>query len=128
MLPRVGAALAQFISPIDSSTSKTKTPRREREANPRFERSKPEKEKPAKARVLKAVPKPSEQAPTDAAAPSPPGTPSVAAAFLELFNFLQTRKNTFLMFIGRQAYREAAREQKKAGRFRKGTMLDRKAG
>lgn len=131
MLPRVGAALAQFVSPLDSAASKPRTARD-------FERAKPRKEPPPEQdkrqestppRVLKAVPKPAGEPSAEklVTQPTAPGA-SVAAAFLELYGFIQATRSTFLKALGRQAYREGVREQKKAGRFRKGTMLDRRAG
>jgi hypothetical protein len=127
LLARVGAAIAQFVSPIDSSSAKQRVDRFER-AKPKKEESAPKDDgKSARPRVLKAVPK-EQPSPAAVEAPRPATGASVATAFLELFNFLQVRKQKFLLMWGKQAYKDSAREHKKAGRFRKGTMLDRRAG
>src|SRR5262245_60040761 len=95
VLPRVTAALSQFIAPIAGTRAQTAVADREKEHEPR--------QQPEPEPHLKLVPPVPEEAqapePPELAPPSqdprviaPPGTPSVATAFLELFNKIQLKR------------------------------------
>lgn len=130
MLPRVTAALTQFIKPIAGARAQTGVRDREKDHEPPPQpesKAKDEKREPH----LKLVPPPEEQ--VDLAPPSQdprvvaaPGSPSVATAFLELFNRIQLKRVSLVRWLGKQAYDRAIRRQKREGTFRKGTMIDRR--
>lgn len=141
MLPRVGAALANFIKPITSSQDSqngTKSVRKRPEEFQRFRQGEKDRqqehpgEPPRSKPGLKLVPR--EQAegtvpPGTMFTPisAQPGVPSVASAFLQIFSFLSRKRSYLLRWIGKQAYSSSILRQKKTGKFKKGAILDRQA-
>jgi hypothetical protein len=142
VLPRVSAALAQFISPISTSATSSASQQKSSEKQgkiPAFERfhrkgreggsSSPEnpdtpQEGPgAKVIALPLAPKSNATANTDPK-PLPSG---ISQALLQLMNSLQEQRFSFLRWFAVGVYQMSARQQKKNGRVRKGTIIDRKA-
>jgi hypothetical protein len=132
VLPRIGAALSNSVSPVSSSSDQQavqRRPAREKPAEREQKREDPGEFKRADPPHLKVVPPADE--PTDRGdrppAMAPPGAaPSVAAAFLQLVTAIQRGKGSVLKWLGTQTYRANVGRQKKAGKARKGTMLDQK--
>ncbi len=133
MLPRVGAALSSFITPIVSS--KTDSQGSQKRGQPQH-RSQSEGKKPEKpqltvvqdalAETAKEVAAAQRPALHAAAPPVTQAQASVTSSFLQLLNFIQGRHEAIRRWVGGRAY-HAASGQKKNARFRKGTMLDQKA-
>ena len=128
MISRVGAALAQFIAPVASSQAQeqihTEDNNQGRPSGQKRERKQaPAQAKtPASATPLKPV--------AVTAAPTPPATPSAgigtsgAQSFLQLLDVFQHGRGMFMRFFGTRSYQQSVKGQKKAGKFKKGTMLD----
>ncbi|MGE0614378.1 MAG: hypothetical protein AB7P04_01955 [Bacteriovoracia bacterium] len=126
MLNKVSSALAKFIAPVASSkiSSDTGSPHQNGGS---FKRYQPEKEKSdPQLRLVK---------PNDGEAPSGQHLPavaiknlSVAHAFIQLFNKLKEQRGKISRWVGAHTYQTAAKRQKRAGKVRKGTMLDEKIG
>lgn len=148
MLPRVSAALAQFIAPIATSGKQTLSSQRgfERFAAPLAEKRDRDKnrdktqgdssgaeQRPPDGKVLPFVRK--DATPATAVETSPTGPPTlsgpmptgISQALMQLMNLLSDQRATVLRWLGAGAYQNAARHQKKNGRARKGTILDERA-
>ena len=132
MLPRVSAALSQFISPILNATQKPGADQRKEQKFARFQATEnvdPDQRKqdppverlaaphlklvsnlPEKIEVPEAIRKAS----------------SVSNTFLNIFNLLKLGRSP-VVWLGHRAYQTAELLRKSGSRFRKGTMLDRKA-
>ncbi len=125
MLPRVSAALTQFIAPIASSQGQTQVRPRKEDSFRRFSpqpEKKPEKreEEPAQAEI------PSNVVPLRADQLIEPGTGplSVAHSFIQLLAKFQKQRSTLLRWLGARTYQTVGQTQRKTARFRKGAMLD----
>jgi hypothetical protein len=136
VLPRVSAALAQFIAPIAASAKQGVGSQKG------FERFTPphQGKKQGNAGTNQEQGQPSHQAkvipfPTTekamVASPQPAASASVPAgisqALLQLMNLFQEQGSAIRRWLGTNAYQLAARQQKKTGRIRKGAVLDQKA-
>lgn len=137
MLPRVSAALAQFISPIAVSGKQSVSSHKgfEHFAQPQTgkkreqAREEPKQEQQLSQAKAKIIPFPVKDA-VQATSPPPSATsiPSgITQALLQLMNLFHEQGSTVRRWIGTGAYQLAARQQKKSGRIRKGTILDEKA-
>lgn len=135
MLPRVGAALSRFISPVASqrATSDGVKPRSGSDFQ-RFDseqQPKPESPKPELKLVAgggEAQPIPSEQLPAELKTPlSLSGTPSVASSFLQIIELFRKTNRDVARWLGGRAYQIASRRQRKGARARKGTLIDHQA-
>lgn len=174
MLPRVGAALTQLISPISTSQGSHAQNSSEKGLSPAIHRKNAKKEgdqKPSqqeeekkqnldqespdqllqsRLKVVLEAPDDADAEPTEepqptltlvssaegipssqrtatAIAPSvpkSPDVPSVALAFVQLLNLFQERKGTLLKWLGTKTYESLAKNQNRAGKIRKGAMLD----
>ena len=130
VIPRVSAALAQFIAPIATSGKQGLTAQQgfkrfggdhsKQPSDPPKQQPPPPTEEPAK--ILAFAPRPKD--PETAGAGIPNG---ISQALLQLMNLLQGQRATLLRWLGTGIYQTAARQQKKNGRIRKGTVLDEKA-
>jgi len=139
VLPRVGAALKNFIAPITASSRqdqiKTKDERPFQRHKQQQKKEEQKKEKP-KLQVVKPIAPATKIQPTTEDE-APPGlktvntdktesNASVAEAFLALLELLQESKSSLVSWLGNQYYSVAAKKQKKAGKLKKGTMFDEK--
>jgi hypothetical protein len=135
VIPRVSAALAQFIAPIatsgkqsvptqqgfqrfggDAKQSKQQTPT----PPPPSPQSEPE--------IARVIPFPQQPSTSAGAAPGKGAIPvGISQTLLQLMNLLHGQRTTLLRWLGQGMYQAAARQQKKNGRIRKGTVLDEKA-
>ncbi len=139
MLPRVSAALAQFIAPISVSTKQVTSNKTagDHPAFQRFGKKKRKKDGEASAgeastdddqsqddhketALAKVIPLRSHSPPAD----QPAG---ITYALLQLMNLLQTQRATVMRWLASTSYQISARQQKKTGKCRKGTILDHKA-
>jgi hypothetical protein len=142
VIPRVSAALALFIAPIATSGKQNLPTKQD------FERFVPQKKKDSSGHDSEPSPGHSkeEKPPESALAPViplrpksaealtlPSGTPTgnipagISQALLQLVAMLQGQRAVLQRWFGAGAYQAAARQQKKNGRIRKGTVLDEKA-
>ncbi len=138
MLPRVSAALAQFIAPIASAGKQNQS----RQAFERFDPKKKKQQQPgngetasqqhpgppqdklqAQAKII-PFPKSGGAQPEANPAPVPAG---ISHALLQLMNLLHEQRATIMRWLGNGVYQSSARLQKKGGRIRKGTILDERA-
>jgi hypothetical protein len=120
VLPRVSAALTQFISPILGAAQK---PSAEKQKERNGQRDAQPEAKPSQAPKLVLVKNlPEKVEPSEAVRKAS----SVSNAFLQIFNLLNWGKKPVLWF-GYQAYRTAEMLRRSGSRFHKGTMIDKKA-
>jgi hypothetical protein len=140
VLPRVSAALAQFISPIAASGKQSVASQKgfDRFTPPQGKKREQSQQDPSQqnpgseqnAPQAKIIPFPSKES---AAKPNSqaPGTSTIPAgisqALLQLMNLFHEQGAAIRRWIGTGAYQLAARQQKKTGRIRKGTILDERA-
>jgi hypothetical protein len=122
LLPRVTAAITQFIKPIASAAKRTAIQDRpERDSqNQGFQRQ-------SKAKLTLVTSNPAAPLqPTLPTQSSPRAlTPlSVTQTFLQIVAFLKQGKGSILKWMGPRAYRATLQSQKKTGRFRKGAMIN----
>jgi hypothetical protein len=136
VLPRIGAALAEFIAPIATSSSKQATAQsHEKRAFQRWKRENPnqkeqgpsqqppeQQDKKQDTTLAKVIPL---HAPEQKSASGAP--PGITTALFQLMAVLKEQRATVMRWLGSSAYDSAARTQKKNGRCRKGTILDHKA-
>ncbi len=136
VLSRISAALSKFVSPIRTAASSSATGSKEREKNP-FERFDPKKRENKDdshqgknehaTATLKAVPSPQESSASE------PKTQSAeegkrGGTLLHLFGLIRQSGSPMAKQKAQLAYRDAQKRQKKNVRFRKGTIIDEKAG
>jgi hypothetical protein len=124
VLPRVSAALAQFISPIASSGKQSVSSQPGFE---RFHKDRPPSEghpqpQPQLAKII-----PFDRGEAAKAAPGANVPAGISQALLQLIQLFQEPGSTLKRWIGAGAYQRAIRQQKKTGRIRKGAILDEKA-
>ena len=146
MLPRVSLALLKFVSPVPTRPQGPNTG-----AAAPFERFSDGSEgsgqsdssghREGRSPQLRAVPGGrNETAPpggdserssallTLVSSQAPPGTvPSVATAFLDLFQLVRRQRGNLIRWTGVKQYREAVKAFGRTLRVRKGAMLDQKA-
>ena len=146
VLPRVSAALAQFIAPISTPTASKKEaspqtgsferfspPPKENQSfrNPNSSKHSPPQENGGERRENQQnLGKESPQAqviPLHSNSPTKELPPGISTALLQLMHVLKNQRTAILRWIGVDIYQSAPRLQKKSGRARKGTILDEKA-
>lgn len=133
MISRVGAALAQLIKPVASSTSQAgPRPSREferfrekpsggaRQGNPSGQD--PGRDPKQGAQEAQVIPFPRAEN-----APKAGPTTSVAHSFILLRAHFQQSRLRLFRWLGLRSYQQSLAEQRRLGKYRKGAMLDRKA-
>lgn len=142
MLPKITSALTQLIRPIAASSEQRGLSVDQRPDPSGFQRFKKKKEQSSQEKPkeksgekpqAQVIPFPSEgrtEAPPESqaqlknAAPSPPGTPSVTHAFINLLSSLQNTQGIIMKWVGSKAYQKSVGQSKKSAKFRTGAMLD----
>ena len=142
MLPRVSIALLKFVTPVPTRPQGQKSG-----GGGAFERFSAQSGQPDssgggqsgedRSSRLRAIPgggegrstSPSEPSPlTLVSSLAPPGSvPSVATAFLDLFQFVRRQRGDLIRWTGVKNYREAVKAFSRTLKVRKGAMLDQKA-
>src|SRR5262249_17503534 len=118
LLPRISAALAQFIAPVSASSPEA------RQGGSGFRRT---QVKPQPQSQPEQQPPQENVIPLPKRAPETPRAPqSVSQAFIEMLASLQARRAIFMKWLGARSYQSAGKERRKFRRFRKGAMLDTK--
>lgn len=143
MLPRVSAALVQFIAPIATSARQGLTQQgferfapqakgKKRDPSQQQQQPKQEQSQPGQQQA-KILPFPGKE---DAARAEGAGNAKssgssipagISNALLQILDMFKEQRMTIMRWIGTSSYQLAARQQKKNGRIRKGTILDEKA-
>ncbi len=127
MLPRVSAALSQFIKPISSSSQQQAvTEKKHGEEKSGFQPFQQESKK-SKLKLVDSQETQETKAPQpslSAVAPTPPRNLSVAHSFLQLLVSLQKKQTVLTYLRGVQVYFSSAKSNKKLKRLRKGTIVD----
>ena len=135
MLPRVSAALSQFIAPVASSTQKNVERQKPEASFKRFEDSNQGKkeestaqpqDQPKETLPPNVLPFPKASVPVESGK-GQPASKTVTVAFLQLVALLQNQRAVLVRLFGRQTYGAIQQKQKRFGRLKKGVMLDHKA-
>jgi hypothetical protein len=137
VLPRVGAALTQFLAPIvsgpDGHAAVNQHHRPQAPPPKRKQKRQNKGDQQREERHLNLVSEVSSN-PTQEALPTPtnssktgPNQSGATNAFLQLFDSLNEKRALLMRWLGSRAYQSTIMTQKKSGIFRKGTMLDQKA-
>ena len=126
MISRVGAALAQFIAPVASAQAQDHIRAQDDQRRPpgqKQERKQPPANIPKPELKVAVAPdaKPASGSPASATLPAGAGG---AQSFLQLLDVFQHGRGMFMRFFGTRSYNQSIKTQKKAGKFKKGTMLD----
>lgn len=132
IIPKVSAALTQFITPISTSRKKPFVSARQKSGG--FERQKGQDfEKHSSAQHQNSIAATEEQK-TEEVIAQPIASPiasqhqilSVAHSFLQLLGVFRKQQGTLLRWLGAKAYYTSISYQKSSSKFRKGAMLDEK--
>ena len=147
MLPKVGAALKEFVAPV-SATSQRRVEQHDRQKEQRQKQSHGQspgqsndksKDQP-KEQLAKVIPFPTQAGLTPKAqtalapqSPAPLATPakqpeqSVTQTVMQLLTLFSQQRLVLLRWFGKKTYEASARGNKKGATLRKGTILDDKA-
>lgn len=118
MLPRVSAALSKFLSPITQPVEHKNSEKEQPEKKfQMFSSKKKKKEDSNQEPHLKLVQSPEQK--KVALEESP--------AFVQLFVQFEEQRQSITKGLGPEKYKTAIKTGKKAGRLKKGTMMDDKA-
>ena len=136
MLPRVGSALAQFIAPITTSAGKQTTSQSQSKRTfQKWKRENSAQDENPSNQQQQNQPQPQGSnviplhKPETSLAQATSGTPAgVTQALFQLMTLLKEQRATIMRWLGTSMYESAARQQKKNGRCRKGTIVDERAG
>lgn len=134
---KVGAVLSRFVAPVKpSSSAKAESERKQEEADAfqRFSKQKEQKKESEdekkgleNPRVIKASSEETSQEALDSEVSKRIQGLEDEAAFAEVRELLQKNSSLMKELAGSSAYQSASRKQKKSAKFRKGTVLDKKA-
>jgi hypothetical protein len=123
LLPRINAALAQFVAPVSSSTDK-RVQKRDDSAAGGFERHSKKDFKDFKSPAMPEDPAPLPPPQLAIVPPLATNKPNVGHTLIHLLDLLQRQRQNLVKWLGQKSYRTAMRNQRKTGKSRKGAMLD----
>jgi hypothetical protein len=127
LLPRISAAISQFIKPVNSA--RDTTTQRDGNSNKQQHHKKhdPSSEHTGVAKPRLKVVSQNDQLPAKAPLAPVRALGSVAEALVLMLTSLARHRASFMKWLGPRAYRDAVITRKKATNFRKGSILDVKA-
>ena len=141
MISRVSAALIKFLAPVSSAAADYHLQLRQQQKQagpgpapkePTQEPPKGPNEKPNQFSqnkpTLKLVPKPEETVAQAVETATPTPSSGVAPAVLQLFAIFRDKTAKTPQWLGLRGYAASLLVQKKAGKFKKGSMFDEYSG
>lgn len=124
MLPKITHALTKHIRPISSSAVQASVDQKY-SSKPREEKSDSQE---AQSDSLSSSPDEETQKKQELSEESTPIQPSVSSSFLDLFKTLKNGRAQIYGFLGKAEYKKSESSKNTNGKFKKGSMVDRRFG